>query len=96
MCWKDKPADQWKERIVFLGENMEVLDAKLWAVSEALDIAKKRINMVNRSATIFCDSQKALKVIAFSPTYQGNRFLQGLICQKAQELQQNRYSIIFE
>lgn len=58
---------------MFLGEN------KLWAVSKALDIAKKRVNMLKRPVTIFCDLQKALKAIALPPTCQGNRVLQGLI-----------------
>ncbi len=96
LCWKDKPAGQWREKSVFLGKNKEVLDAELWAVSETLDIAKKRINIVNKLVTIFCDSQKAFKAIVLSLTYQGNRFLQGLIYQKAQELQQNGYPITFK
>lgn len=75
VCWKNKPAGQWKEKREFLGKNKEVLNAKICAVSEVLDIVKKRINMVNKQVTIFCDSQKALKAIALPLTCQENRFL---------------------
>ncbi len=35
VCWKDKSIAKWKERSIFLGNNKEVLDAELWAISEA-------------------------------------------------------------
>lgn len=54
---------------MFLGKNKEILDAELWAISEALDIAKKTNNMGNIPMTIFCDSQRALKAIALAPRY---------------------------
>ena len=59
---------------MFLGENKEILGAELWAISEALDIAKKTINMGNMPIAIFCDLQIALKAIALPPTYQENWF----------------------
>lgn len=59
---------------MFLGKAKEILDAELWAISEALAIAKKTVNVGNTPITIFCDSQKVLKAIALPPTYQENRF----------------------
>lgn len=45
----------------FLRKNKEMLDAELWAVLEALDIARKEtLNAKNAPITIFCDSQKAI------------------------------------
>lgn len=48
VCWKDETDGQWKEKSMFLGKNKEILGAELWAISEALDIAKKTINMGGR------------------------------------------------
>lgn len=45
---------------------------------------------------IFCDSQKALKVIAFSTTHQKNRFLRSHIYQKTEDLQRNGHLITFQ
>lgn len=42
-----------------LGKAKEILDAELWAISEALAIAKKTVNVGNTPITIFCDSQKS-------------------------------------
>lgn len=39
VCWKDKRSDRWRQKSVFLGRNKEVLDAELWAISNALEIA---------------------------------------------------------
>ena len=52
---------------LFLGKNKEVLNAELWAVSEALYIAKKTVNMVNRPVTIFVTHQKRLRHPHFFP-----------------------------
>lgn len=86
MYWKDKLVGQWKKKNVFLEKNKEVLNTKLWAVSKALHIAKKRVNIVNKLVIIFYDLQKVPKVITFSLTYQKNRLLQDLIYQKVQKL----------
>lgn len=56
VCWKDKKLDKWKDKSVFLGKNKEILDAELWAVLEALDIARKEtLNAKNAPLTILCD-----------------------------------------
>lgn len=93
VCWKDKRLGQWKEKSIFLGKNKEILDAELWAILEALGIARKEtINDKDMPITIFCDSQKALKTIQQPPSHQENRVLRSLIYQKAGELQSNGYS----
>lgn len=74
VCWEDKTAGQWKEKGMFLGKYKEILDAELWAILEALDIAKKTTNIGNMPITIFCDLQRALKAIVLPPTYQEIRF----------------------
>ena len=76
---------------VFLGKNKEILDAELWAILEALGIARKEtLNGRDTPITIFCNSQKALKTIQHPPNHQENRFL---IYQKTVELQANGHSI---
>lgn len=52
--WREKTLDLWKERSVFFGKNKEVLNAKLWAISDTLGIAAN--NILNTPVTIFCDS----------------------------------------
>ena len=47
VCWRESPIDLWKEKSVFLGKNKEVLDAELWAISNALDIAAKKTSNNN-------------------------------------------------
>lgn len=89
ICWEDKLTGQWKDKSMYLGKNKEILDAELWAISEALSIASTRTKIGNTPITIFCDSQKALSTIALPYTSQGNRFLRNLICQKTRELQDN-------
>lgn len=60
-----------------------MLDAELWAVLEALDIARKEtLNAKNAPITIFCDSQKAIKAIEHPFIYQGNRFLRNSIYKR--------------
>lgn len=57
VCWRDERLNQWKEKYFFLGENKEILDAELWAVSEALNIARKEtLNAKDILIKIFCDS----------------------------------------
>ena len=56
VCWKEKGLSLWKEKGIFLGNNKEILDAELWAISNALDIAaKKTLNTKGIPITIFCD-----------------------------------------
>lgn len=62
-CWKDKARDEWKSQTVFLGKNKEVLDAELWAILKALEVALKILNEKDAPVTIFCDSQPALQAI---------------------------------
>ena len=53
-------ADRWKEKSIFLGKNKKILDAELWAISGALGIASKTVNIGRTPITIFCDLQKQL------------------------------------
>lgn len=80
VCWRKKTHDQWKEKGVFPGKNMEIVDAEQCVISITLDItAKKTLNANDIPVTIFCDSQKALKVVRSPISYKKNRFLRGLI-----------------
>ena len=90
VCWKEKGLGLWKEKGVFLGKNKEILDAELWAISNALDIAAKKTPIAKDiPRKIFCDSQKALRAIKHSPYHKENRFLRGLIYEKAEKLENN-------
>lgn len=56
VCWRDTRLGLWKDKSGFLGENKEILDAELWAILEALDIARKETpNAGYTSIIIFCD-----------------------------------------
>ena len=77
VCWREKALDLWKEKSVFLGKNKEILDAELWAISNALGM--ETLNAKDVPITIFCDSQKAVRAIEHSPYHKENRFLRGLI-----------------
>ena len=94
VCWKEKTLDSWKEKSVFLGRNKEILDAELWAILEALDIAAKETrNMANAPVTIFCDSQEALRAIEHPPSHKRNRFLRGSIYEKTKKLESNKHHV---
>ena len=81
VCWKDKS--------VFFGKNKEVLDAELSAILDVLKFATKETrNAKDIPITIFCDSQKALIAIQHAPSQRENRYLRGLIYDKARELQE--------
>lgn len=95
VCWKEKSTAKWKEKSVFLGKNKEILDAELWAISQALDNALK-IAKPGTPITILSDSQKALRAIALPVTSQENRFLRSLVYEKAEVHQRAEYPIIFQ
>ena len=96
VCWKDKKLDRWKNKSVYLGKNKGILDAELWAILEALIVATKETrNAKGTPITIFCDSQKALTAIQHTPSQRENRYLRGLIYDKARELQEDGHSIVF-
>ena len=95
VCWEEKSTAKWKEKSMFLGKNKEILDAELWAISEALDIALKIANP-RTPITIFSDSQKALRAIALPFTSQENRFLRSLVYQKTEILQRTGHPFIFQ
>ena len=78
-----------------LGKNKEILDAELWAISEALDIAEKIANP-RTPVTILSDSQKALRAIALPFTSQENCFLRSHVYQKMEELQRTGHPTIFQ
>ena len=77
-----------------MGKNKEILDAELWAISEALEIAEKIANP-KMPVTILSDSQKALRAIGLPCTSQENRFLRGHVYQKTEKLQRTGHHIIF-
>ncbi len=51
-----------------------IFDKELWAISEALVIAKKTANIGNTPITIFFDSQKTLQAIVLPSTSQETSF----------------------
>ena len=95
VCWEDNITGRWKEKSQYLGKNKEIVDAGLWAISEALDIANKSGIGSDIPVTIFCDSQKALNTIARPSTCQEYRFLRDLIYKRTEELQSNGHHIKF-
>ena len=87
--------DQWKEKSIFLKKNKEILDAELWAIWKALEIALKETrNTKNIPVTVFCDLQKALKEIKRSLSCKENRFLRGVIYRTAEKLCKNGSLIV--
>ncbi len=78
-----------------MGKNKVILDAELWAILKALDIAEKLANP-KTPVTIISYSQKALETIALPFTSQKNRFLRGQVYQKTEELQRTGHPIIFQ
>lgn len=89
VCWRDKRLDCWKNKRFYLGKNKEVLDAELWAISEALTVATKEILNTRIPIAVFCDLQKAFTAIQHAPTSQReSRYIRGLIYDEARELQE--------
>ena len=85
-----------KTKAFFLGKNKEVLDAELSAILDVLKFATKETrNAKDIPITIFCDSQKALIAIQHAPSQRENRYLRGLIYDKARELRESGHSIVF-
>ena len=70
--WKDKRLDRWKNMSYYLGKNKEILDAELWAISEALVVATKEIPNAKIPITMFCDLEKALTAIQHAPAKREN------------------------
>ncbi len=78
-----KPFIYGKKRVS--RKDKEVLDAEIWTISDALDIAAKET--LNAPVTIFCDSHEALRVIKHPPLHKQNRLHRGLIYQKTKKLE---------
>lgn len=93
VCWKDGARNQWKDQTVFLGKNKEVLDAELWAILKALEVALKMLNEKDAPVTIFCDSQPALRAIQSTALCNENRFLRNLIYYKTGQLQRDGHLV---
>lgn len=87
VCWRDTRLGQWKDKTRFLGENKEILDAELWAILEALGIARKETpNARHTSINIFCGSQKAPRTIQHPRIHHENWFLRSLIYPESSNL----------
>ena len=93
VCWEDNPTGRWREKSEYLGKNKEIVDAELWAILEALDIANTSAIGSEVPVTIFCDSQKALNAIAHPSTCQEYRFLRDLIYKRTETLHRNGHHI---
>ena len=93
ICWKDKKSN-WTKKNVFLWKNKKSLDAEIWSILEALEIATRNILAANTTLiTIFCNSQKALTAIQQPPSEKENRFLKGQICYTVKKLMLKRHKV---
>ena len=85
-----------KKKAFFWGKNKKILDAELWAILTALDVALKKILVAkNPSVTIFSDSQRALRVFGNPSSHKENRFLRSYIYGKAKKLEKNGHPVNF-
>ena len=97
VCWRRKSLDSWKEKGVFLGNNKEILDAELWAILTALDVAlKETLDAKDTSVTIFSDSQRALRVVGNPSSHKENRLLRSCIYGKADKLEKMDIPLLFD
>ena len=95
VCWEEKSSAKWREKSILLGKNKEVLDAELWAISEALDIALKIANP-GTPITVLSDCQRARRAIALPSISQENQFLRSLVYQKTEDLQRAGQYIVIQ
>lgn len=73
---RDKSLNSRKEHSVLLEGNNETLDAELWAIANALEVAKKEtLNYQNTPITVFSNSQEALNAIQLSFSHPGSPYL---------------------
>ena len=83
-----------EKKNTFLGRNKEILDVELRAILEVLNITSKETqNMTHTLVTIFCDFQKALRVIEYPLLQKRNRFLRDSIYKKIKKLESNKHYI---
>lgn len=83
-----------KEKNIFLRKNKKILNTELWVILNALNIVGKKIlNIKDILITIFCNLQKALRAIEYSPYHKKNQFLKGLIYKKTEKLKNNGYYV---
>ena len=61
-----------------LGSNMEVFDAELFAIKQAMQLASKRVSFQTEDIWIFSDSQAAIKRIAKSRVGAGQAYVKGI------------------
>jgi ribonuclease HI len=61
-----------------LGSNMEVFDAEMFAVKQAMQLASERITFQTEDIWIFSDSQAAIKRIARSGMGAGQAYVKGI------------------
>lgn len=88
VCLKDKKLICLKDKSIFLGLNKEILDVKLWAISEASVIATKEIqHSKDTPITVFCDSPKALIAIQYTLSGNKNCYLRDVIYNRARKFQ---------
>ena len=92
-CWKDKACDKWKKQSVFLGKKKKTLNAELWAILKALEVALKVLGKKEAPVTIFCNSQKVVRTIQSTTSCNESQFLRNLINHKAGKLQCDGYLI---
>ena len=72
---------------IFLGKNKEILDAELWAISMALEVAKGEIKRSSGDPiTLFTDSRVALVTLQQISPCIGSPFLRYLIHQRTLDL----------
>ena len=95
VVWKEgELGREWQEKKVSLGKNKEILDAKIWGISETLKVAGQKAIRTQQhlAVSIFCDSQTIINKLAKMDSSAGQA-LKIQIYQKADQLTQQGHSI---
>lgn len=91
----EKKLEKWQKKLQYLGENKELFDVKLQAISDALKISIK--NTKNRSPiiiTVFIDSYASITKI-YEPKIRPDKgAVRDLIYQNALNIKNNRYTLV--
>lgn len=81
---------EWEIQRTYLGKNKEILDAELWAISDALKLALKESRTQMTQVTVRRDSQKALKRLEKPTTSEPGQAIALQIQLRTQELARKR------
>ena len=97
VVWLDKMSDKWQEKRQYLGENKDLFDAELWAISDALEISiKKTRNTQPTTVTVFTDLHAAIGKIVNPKVRPGGGARRDLIYQNALDIRENRHFLVIQ